>query len=432
VRRRDLLGPLADRPLRLLWLAATTSAVGSAFVPVAMAFAVLSIGGNATSLGLVLLIGTIAGLASYQVAGVWADRLSRRNLMLGADVARMLTEAAVAALLLTRHAHIWELALASAIISVGTAFEGPASTSLVAEIVRTDRLQAANSLLSISTSGSSVVGPALSGLLVAAVGPGWAFALDAASFAGSAAFLLAMPSLGRPESQRQHFLADLVTGWREVASRGWVWSTLIGNALSNMAFAVFEVLGPVLALRRLGGASGWGLVSSGLTVGALLGGLVTMWYRARRPISFGMATSMLLAAPILALAIRLPLYAVVVCAAIGVCGGMILNNNWDTAIQQLIPNEVLARFRSYDYLLAFVAMPVGYAVAGPLQSAFGADDVLLAAAAVVVAANFVPAVLPKVRAVVRHKDGTITGPQDRTRPPIPLAEMPEPTPGPAQ
>jgi len=424
VRRRDILGPLADRPIRLLWLAATTSAVGSAFVPVAMAFAVLSIGGNATSLGLVLLIGTIAGLASYQVAGVWADRLSRRNLMLGADVARLLTEAAVAALLLTRHAQIWELAVASAITSVGTAFEGPASTSLVAEIVRTDRLQAANSLLSMSTSGAAVVGPALSGLLVAAAGPSWAFAVDAASFAGSAAFLLAMPSLGRPESQRQHFLADLITGWREVASRGWVWCTLIGNALSNMAFAVFEVLGPVLALRRLGGASGWGLVSSGLTVGALLGGLVTMWYRARRPVSFGMATSMLLAAPILALAIRLPLYAVVICAAIGVCGGMILNNNWDTAIQQLIPNEVLARFRSYDYLLAFVAMPVGYAVAGPLQSAFGADDVLLAAAAVVLTANFVPAVLPKVRAVVRHKDGTITGPQDRTRPGTPLAETP--------
>lgn len=430
MRRRDLLGPLADRPFRLLWLAATTSAVGSAFVPVALAFAVLGIRGNATSLGLVLLIGTVAGLASYQVAGVWADRLSRRNLMLGADVARLLTEAAVAALLLTGHAQIWQLAVASAIISVGTAFEGPASTGLVAQIVRTDRLQAANSLLSISTSGSAVVGPALSGLLVAVAGAGWAFAVDAASFAGSAAFLLAMPPLGRPESPRRHFLADLVTGWREVISRSWVWSTLIGNALSNMAFAVFLVLGPVLALRRLGGASGWGLVSSGMTAGALLAGLVTIWYRARRPVSFGMATTMLAAAPILALAIRLPLYTVVICAAIGVCGGIILNNNWDTAIQQLIPNEVLARFRSYDFLLAFVAMPVGYAVAGPLQSAFGADDVLLGAAAVVLVANFIPAALPAVRAVVRHPDGSITGPPSRMRPVTPLAETPpEPTAG---
>lgn len=83
-------------------------------------------------------------------------------------------------------------------------------------------------------------------------------------------------------------------------------STLIGNALSNMAFGVFEVLGPVLALLRLGGASGWGVVSSGIVAGELLAGLVTMWYRARRPVSFGMATSVLLAAPLIALAARQP------------------------------------------------------------------------------------------------------------------------------
>ena len=200
LRRAGVLGPLADRPFRLLWLAATTSAVGSAFVPVALAFAVLGIGGNATSLGLVLLAGTLAGLSSYLVAGVWADRVSRRTLMLGADVIRLLVEVAVAASLLTRHGQIWQLALASVLVASATAFEGPASTGLVAEIVAPDRLQKANSLLSISTSASSVVGPALAGLLVATAGAGWAFAVDAASFAGSAAFLIVMPSLGRVRS----------------------------------------------------------------------------------------------------------------------------------------------------------------------------------------------------------------------------------------
>lgn len=427
MQRSALLGQLANRQFRLLWLAATTSAVGSAFVPVAMAFAVLRSGGSATSLGIVLLVGTVAGLASYQVAGVWADRLSRRNLMLAADLVRLAVEAAIAALLLTGHARIWELAVASAVVSIGTAFEGPASTSLVPEVVPAEKLQQANSLLSMSVSGSSVLGPAVSGIMVAAFGPGWAFALDAASFAGSAAFLLAMAPAGRPQAEHQHFLADLTAGWREVASRSWAWSTLIGNAVSNMAFAVFEVLGPVLALRRLGGATGWGVVSSGMTAGALLAGLVTMWYRARRPVSFGMATSVLLAAPVLALAARLPLAVVTAGAVVGVCGGMILNNNWDTAIQQLVPNEVLARFRSYDYMLAFVAIPVGYAVAGPLQSAFGPDRVLFGAGAAIVAANFVPAVLPAVRAVVRHEDGTITGPAPGRRAaavPVPAPEAP--------
>ncbi len=409
MRRTDLLGPLADRQFRLLWLAATTSAVGSAFVPVALAFAVLGIGGNATSLGLVLLAGTVAGLASFLIAGVWADRLSRRNLMLCADVARLLAEVAVAILLLTGHARIWMLAIAGVIVAIGSAFEGPASTSLVGEIVPADKLQKANSLLSISTSGSAVVGPALSGLLVTFTSPGWAFALDAVSFAGSAAFLLAMPPLGRVPAARQHFLGELAAGWREVAGRSWAWSTLICNALSNMSFAIFLVLGPVLAVQRLGGARGWGLVSSGMWAGALLGGLIAMRVSARRPIAFGMAATMLTALPLLALAAGLPLYLVVL-AALGEAGGIVLNTNWDTAIQQLIPNEVLARFRSYDYLLAFVAIPVGYGIAGPLTHEFAPDTVLAGAAAVIIVVNAIPAVLPQVRAVVRAADGTITGP----------------------
>jgi hypothetical protein len=180
-----------------------------------------------------------------------------------------------------------------------------------------------------------------------------------------------------------------------------------------MAFAVFLVLGPVLALERLHGASGWGLVSSGMTAGTVIGGLVAMWVKARRPIAFGMAATMLSALPVIAFAARLPLPVIVVLAVIGATGGIILNTNWDTAIQQLIPIEVLSRFRSYDYLLAFVAMPVGYGIAGPLAHTFTADRVLIAAAAVIVVANGIPAILPVVRAVVRHEDGTITGPPPR-------------------
>jgi MFS family permease len=358
----------------------------------------------------VLLAGAVAGVASYQVAGVWADRLSRRNLMLGADITRMLVEVTVAVLLFTRRAQIWELGAASALIEIASAVEATAAVGLIAQIVPPDRLQKANSLLSVSNSGASVAGPALSGLLVAAAGTGWAFTVDAASFAGSAALLLAMPALGKVHTERQRFFAELAAGWREVTSRSWAWSTLIGNAFSNMSFAVFLVLGPVVALHRLGGASGWGFISSGMTAGTLISAFIAMWYKARRPIAFGMAACMLTALPMLALAARLPLYLVVVSSVVGMLGVLVLNTNWDTAIQQVIPNELLSRFRSYDYLLAFVAIPVGYAIAGPLQSAFGADTVLYAASALAVAANAIPAILPMVRAVVRHPDGTITAP----------------------
>lgn len=264
--------------------------------------------------------------------------------------------------------------------------------------------------MSVSQHAAALTGPAVSGLLVAAAGAGWAFAVDAASFAGSAAFLIGLPALGKVGSTRRRFFADLAAGWHEVASRTWAWATLVCNTAGNMVFAVFFVLGPVLARSRLGGASGWGLVSSGLSAGALLGGLAAMWVMARRPVADGMLATMLTALPLLALAARLPLYAIVVSAAIGMSGGIFLNTNWATAVQQLIPNEFLARFRSYDYLLAFTAIPVGYAIAGPLASAIGTDPVLTIAAAVIVVSAIIPALLPAVRLVVRHEDGTITGP----------------------
>ena len=124
-----------------------------------------------------------------------------------------------------------------------------------------------------------------------------------------------------------------------------------------------------------------------MTAGTLVGGFIAMWYKARRPIAFGMAACMLTALPMLALAARLPLYLVVVSSVVGMLGVLVLNTNWGTAIQQVIPNEMLSRFRRYDYLIAFVAMPVGYAVAGPLESSFGADKVLYAAGALAVAAK---------------------------------------------
>jgi MFS family permease len=399
--------PLEDRPFRLMWFAASTSAVGSAFVPVALAFAVFRSGGNATSLGLVLLAGTVAGLVAYIVGGVWADQMSRRGLMAAADLARMLVQAAVAAVLLTGQARIWMLVVASVINSVAWSVFQPASTGLVAQLVPDSKLHKANSLLSVTMSGALLVGPALSGLLVAASGVGWSFALDAASFAGSAAFLAAMPTLGLAERAKRRFFADLAEGWHEVTKRTWYWTNLIAHAVWNLAFCAFLVLGPVLALRRLDGAVGWGLVSTGLAAGALIGGLVAMRVSGRRPLVTGNLALMLAALPLLAFAARLPLLIVVACAVVGASGGNILNIAWTTVVQQLIPNEVLGRVRSYDYTLAYIAMPAGYAAAGPLAASFGADRVLVAAAGLIVVCPAVAIVMPSVRAITRQPDGTI-------------------------
>jgi hypothetical protein len=270
-------------------------------------------------------------------------------------------------------------------------------------------------LLSVSQTAARIVGPALSGLLVAGAGPGWSFAADAASFAGSAAFLIFVPSLASKRTAQQRFTADLAEGWHEVTSRTWAWVTLAFCTVSNLAFSIVLVLGPVLALSRLGGASGWGLVSTGLSVGGFVGGLGAMWIKARRPIADGALAATLTAFPLLALAAGLPLAVIVVAAAVGLPGAMFQVINWDTAVQQLVPTEVISRFRSFDSVLAFTAIPIGYAIAGPLASGFGASRVLLIAGIVMIFTGVGPALIPAVRAVIRQPDGTITDPRQLSK-----------------
>jgi MFS family permease len=98
---RERAGALAERPFRLLWLGQTTSAIGDALVPVALAFAVFQIGGGGAALGLVLASLTIGRTAFVLVGGVWGDRLPRRLVMLTCDVVRALVDAFIAVALLT-------------------------------------------------------------------------------------------------------------------------------------------------------------------------------------------------------------------------------------------------------------------------------------------------------------------------------------------
>src|SRR5947208_10632808 len=109
MREGGRFGPLTERPFRLLWLGRTASVVGDSLIPVALAFAVLRIGGGASGLGIVLASFTVSRASVMVVGGVWADRLPRRFVMIGADLVRLGTESVTAFILLAGIAHIWEL-----------------------------------------------------------------------------------------------------------------------------------------------------------------------------------------------------------------------------------------------------------------------------------------------------------------------------------
>ncbi|MGN6815002.1 MAG: MFS transporter, partial [Solirubrobacterales bacterium] len=183
------LGVLKEPAYRRLFLGRTASLIGDGITPVALAFAVLDLTGSPTDLGIVLAVNSLVLTALVLAGGVFADRISPRRAMLGADATRTVSMGLIAALLLAGVAQIWELALLYAIDGAATALFNPASNAIVPEIVPGRRLQEANALLSFSRWTGKVAGPALAGVLLALGSPGTAIAGDAATFAVSAACL---------------------------------------------------------------------------------------------------------------------------------------------------------------------------------------------------------------------------------------------------
>ncbi|MGH3103610.1 MAG: MFS transporter, partial [Gaiellaceae bacterium] len=361
---RGRLGALEERPFRLLWIGRTASSVGDAISTIAIAFAVLEISDSASALGLVFAAFTLSRVAFILAGGVWSDRLSRRRVMIACDLVRGAAQAAIAALLIAGAAEVWHLALGAAFVGAASAFFGPASTGFVPETVSPERLLQANALLSTSDSASFLVGPALSGVLIAAFGTGVAFAIDAASFGVSAVFLLALRVSEHPKAERQTFFADLARGWREVRARTWLQAAFVTFSLSNVAIAVFFVLGPVVFLDELGGAADWGVALTVGALGGLVGSTLALRYRPRYPLRPSFLVILFVSVALLSLVSPLPPLAVGAACALMFGGIQLGNALWDTMLQQHVPRETISRVSSYDWVISLVFMPVGYMLAG--------------------------------------------------------------------
>ena len=214
----DNVRALREPRFRLLWTGQTTSALGDALIPVALAFAVLGIA-DATGLGLVFAAYMGSRMLFILGGGVWADRLPRRLVMLAADVLRAVVQGALAVALFAGEAELWHFVVGAFLTGIASAFFGPASTGLIPQTVPAELLQQANALMSLSRSSIGILGPATSGFLVASIGPGWVYAVDAATFVASTASLAVLRVPPIPARAKQTFFADLREGWREVRSR---------------------------------------------------------------------------------------------------------------------------------------------------------------------------------------------------------------------
>src|SRR3954449_5919522 len=253
-------GVLRQREFRLVFLAQGVSVLGDRMVAVALAFAVLELGGSASAVGLVLASRSLPLVLSLLAGGVVADRVSRRAVMVTADLVRLGSQGLIAAVLISGEAQVWMLAVLSAVTGAATGFFNPASTGLLPALVEPEDLQQANGLRATVMAGGEIAGPAVAGVLVAGVGAGWAIGADALTFAASAAFLARLRLPKTLPRAGGTFIHELKEGWTAFRSRRWVWLPVAVFSLGNMLWGAFSALGPVVAARDLGGAAAWGAV----------------------------------------------------------------------------------------------------------------------------------------------------------------------------
>jgi len=224
--------------------------------PVALAFAVLGLTGSTTDLGLVLAARSVATIIFLLLGGVWSDRLPRHLVMVGSNLVSGASEAAVAVLLLTGSAKIWELAVLAFVNGCSSAFFFPASTGILPQKVPVPMLQQANATLRLSLNATNIAGAAIGGILVAATSPGWAIAIDAVSFGLAAATIGAMNLPPGMRLEGSSVFAELHEGWRDFWSRTWLWAIVVRFGVVNaVQSGALQVLGPAVAKRHLGGAA---------------------------------------------------------------------------------------------------------------------------------------------------------------------------------
>jgi len=402
------LAPFGEPNFRLLWTGQAVSAIGDSLTPVAFAFATLSVTHSAAALGVVLAVSTVARVLALPMGGVWADRLPRQLVMLSSDWVRALVHGVIGFALIAGHATLWMLIAQAAMFSFAGGFFDPASGALVPQTVTAERLQQANALMGLSRSITQVAGPAVSGIIVALFGAGWVFVIDAATFVVSAVTLTLMrvPAI-RGTAEHASFWTELADGWRAVVSRRWYLLNLLGHATWNFAIASVFVLGPIVTIKHLGGASSWGLVGAAMGAGAIAGGLVALRVTPSRPLIAANLVLVFGTVQLLAFAVPLPLPLVMVASALGWAGLTFLNELWFATVPQLLPKDVLARANSFDWLLSIIAMPAGFAVSGPLADRIGVTPTLVAAAALTAAAAVFVLLVPGVRRVRRTPEGRI-------------------------
>jgi hypothetical protein len=257
-------------------------------------------------------------------------------------------------------------------------------------------LQQGNALNGLSTSGGSIVGPAIAGIIVAVSSPGWAILVDAGTYLVSVVSLALIRIDWNAAEHSEAFLALLREGWREFWSRTWLWAIVLQWSVVNALFASVFVLGPLIAKQSLGGASSWGAILATEGAGAMVGGVVMLRVHPRRPLLVASASALLYPLPLFFLATRSAVVAIALSAFVAGAFMAVFMVQWTTTIQREIPAQILSRVSAYDWFGSLVFVPIGMALAGPVASRIGITTTLVGCGVLIALLTLATLMIPSV------------------------------------
>lgn len=404
---------IANRPFVTLLASRTLSMLGVSFAPVALAFGILQmVGTDAGTLSVVLVAQAAPQVVFMLLGGVVADRYPRAAVMLASQLFSATAWASIGLMLLAGYAPVWLLCISAALAGIAGATMYPALNGIIPDLVPVEGRQQANAWLGMGASSARLAGLVSGGAVVVLLGGGWAMIVAGVLYLAAALLTVTLPRVVNTLADASESpLRQLADGWQEFRSRQWLWVVVLQWSLMLMMLqASHGVFGPVVADAELGGAAAWTTLLAAEAIGAVVGVVIALAWKPRRPILAATLLTLPAGIPSLLLGVSAPMAATVIAFfALGV-GFELFGIWWMTTLQNEVPAESMSRVSSYEALGSLALGPVGLALAGPATVAFGVHPALVVAGLISLLTSGLALLSPDVRRL-RARDQPVVEPE---------------------
>jgi MFS family permease len=365
---------------RLFWFSTTIFVLGASAFPIALAVTILDAGGSATTLGLILGARILASVVFAPIAGVWVDRLPRKQVMITADLFRA---AVVFSMVFVSAPTLpsYILGLAVLLVGIGDAFGASAAGAIMPSLVPEDKLPAANVARNIVVRTSTIIGPGIGGVSIFLIGGRLTFLFTALAFALGTYFLSKIQEdINGDKKPQESFLVELREGLRTVRDIPWIGAMILMVSFQLMAvIAAEEVLLPIITRREFNSNTPFAIATSAFSIGAIVSAILCVKIRVKHQ---GYVSIFMWAFVIMApLSLAYPISETFVVVAFLLAGFSVgpWEAWWSSAVQREVPAHLQGRVFSIDHMGSTGLMPIGMALVGPAVALFGERELLIGA-----------------------------------------------------